>query len=81
MGEMLSVDDVKEILAIDLIGVIPESKAVLSASNAGQPVIMDEQSDAGQAYIDAVERLLGEKVDFRFLTAKKKGLLNRIFGS
>lgn len=80
MGEMLSVDDVKEILAIDLIGVIPESKAVLSASNAGQPVIMDEQSDAGQAYIDAVERLLGEKVDFRFLTAKKKGLLNRIFG-
>ncbi|MBO9490120.1 septum site-determining protein MinD [Endozoicomonas sp. G2_1] len=79
-GEMLSVEDVKEILAIELVGVIPESKAVLSASNAGQPVILDQESDAGQAYIDAVERLLGESIDFRFLAAKKKGILNRIFG-
>lgn len=79
-GEMLSVEDVKEILAIELVGVIPESKAVLSASNAGQPVILDQESDAGQAYIDAVERLLGESIDFRFLAAKKKGIFNRIFG-
>ncbi|MDX5407783.1 MAG: septum site-determining protein MinD [Chromatiaceae bacterium] len=79
-GEMLSVDDVKEILSIDLVGVIPESQAVLNASNSGQPVILDKDSDAGQAYLDTVDRLLGENVPFRFLTVEKKGLLKRIFG-
>ncbi|MBU1308715.1 MAG: septum site-determining protein MinD [Gammaproteobacteria bacterium] len=79
-GEMLSVDDVKEILSIDLLGVIPESQAVLNASNSGQPVILDKDSDAGQAYLDTVDRLLGENVPFRFLTVEKKGLLKRIFG-
>ncbi|WP_445766342.1 septum site-determining protein MinD [Rheinheimera sp.] len=79
-GEMLSVEDVKEILSIDLVGVIPESQAVLNASNSGQPVILDKDSDAGQAYLDTVERLLGENVPFRFLTVEKKGLLKRIFG-
>lgn len=79
-GEMLSVEDVQEILAIDLLGVIPESKSVLNASNSGQPVILDSESDAGQAYSDAIERLLGEIIDFRFLNVEKKGLLKRIFG-
>ena len=79
-GEMLSVEDVQDILAIDLLGVIPASKAVLNASNSGQPVILDSDSDAGKAYSDAIDRLLGEKVDFRFLEAEKKGLLKRIFG-
>ncbi len=79
-GEMLSVEDVQEILAIKLLGVIPESQAVLSASNSGQPVILDSESDAGQAYTDAINRLLGETVDFRFLDVEKKGLFKRIFG-
>lgn len=79
-GEMLSVEDVKEILSIDLLGVIPESQAVLNASNSGQPVILDTDSDAGQAYLDTVDRLLGQHVPFRFLSVEKKGLLKRIFG-
>ena len=79
-GEMLSVKDVEDILSIPLLGVIPESKAVLAASNQGSPVILDEESDAGQAYSDAVRRLLGENVDHRFLTASKKGILSRMFG-
>ena len=79
-GEMLGVDDVGEILAIDLLGVIPESQAVLKASNQGIPVILDEDSDAGQAYSDAVDRLLGKEVPHRFLDAQKKGLLQRLFG-
>ncbi|SDS58361.1 septum site-determining protein MinD [Pseudomonas oryzae] len=79
-GEMLSVDDVEEILSIGLIGVIPESQAVLKASNQGIPVILDEQSDAGQAYGDAVDRLLGKDVPHRFLEVQKKGLLQRLFG-
>lgn len=80
-GEMLSVADVSEILAIPLLGVIPESQAVLKASNAGVPVILDGASDAGQAYSDAVDRFLGEKLPHRFLTAGKKNLFQRLFGS
>jgi septum site-determining protein MinD len=80
-GEMLSVDDVKEILGLDVIGVVPESPDVLSASNAGLPVILNEVSDASHAYEDAVARLLGETVPLRFVAEPKKGLFARIFGS
>jgi septum site-determining protein MinD len=80
-GEMLSVDDVKEILGLDVIGVVPESPDVLSASNAGLPVILNDVSDASHAYEDAVARLLGETVPLRFVTEPKKGLFARIFGS
>lgn len=79
-GDMLSVDDVCEILAVPLLGVIPESQSVLASSNSGEPVILDQQSDAGQAYQDAVERLLGNEVELRFINQHKKGFLSRIFG-
>ncbi len=79
-GEMLSVEDIVDILAIKLVGVIPESQAVLKASNSGEPVILDSESDAGQAYNDTIERLMGQEVEFRFLTKEKKGFLKRIFG-
>lgn len=79
-GEMLGVDDVEEILATKLLGVIPESESVLKASNQGIPVIYDEESKAGQAYKDAVARLLGEDVAHRFLVVENKGLFRRLFG-
>ncbi len=80
-GEMLRLDDVLEILAIPLLGVIPESESVLRASNAGNPVIMDGESPAGQAYADAVARFLGEDRPHRFIEPeKKKSLLGRLFG-
>lgn len=79
-GEMLSVEDVKEILAIPLLGVIPESQTVLRASNTGTPITLDENSDAGEAYRDAIERLLGNDVPLRFVAAERKGLLRRLFG-
>ncbi|MET0126558.1 septum site-determining protein MinD [Pseudomonas caspiana] len=79
-GEMLGVEDVKEILAVTLLGVIPESQAVLKASNQGVPVILDDQSDAGQAYSDAVDRLLGKEREHRFLDIQKKGFFERLFG-
>lgn len=81
LGEMLSVDDVQEILSLHLLGVIPESKAVLNASNSGTPVILDEQSDAGQAYADIVARYLGENKPHRFIDEEKKGLFSKLFGS
>lgn len=80
-GEMLSVKDVEDILAIPLLGVIPESEAVLKASNQGEPVIFDESADAGNAYSDAVDRLLGDTVEFRFIEPAKKGLLKRLLGA
>jgi len=80
-GDMMGVDDVKEILGIEVLGVIPESPGVLTASNAGVPVILDDSSPAGQAYDDAVARLSGETRPMRFLDAQKKGFLARIFGS
>ena len=79
-GEMLSVTDVEEILAVNLLGVIPESTDVLKASNQGAPVILDQECDAGQAYADAVARLVGEDIPHRFLEAQKKGFLARVFG-
>lgn len=79
-GEMLSVQDVEEILAIPLIGVIPESQAVLKASNTGTPVTLDENSDAGIAYQDAIARFLGEERPMRFISHERKGLFRRIFG-
>jgi septum site-determining protein MinD len=80
LGEMLSVEDVQEILSLHLLGVIPESKAVLNASNSGTPVVIDEKSDAGQAYADVVSRYLGEDVPHRFIEEEKKGLFGRLFG-
>lgn len=77
-GDMLSLADVNEILAIPLLGVIPESQAVLRASNSGEPVILDTESDAGKAYTDAVARFLGEEVPHRFIE-EKTHWLKRIF--
>lgn len=71
-GDMLSMEDVLDILRIPLVGVIPESPSVLRASNQGEPVILDKESDAGQAYQDMVDRLLGEERAFRFVEEEKK---------
>jgi septum site-determining protein MinD len=79
LGEMLGLDDVQEILSLELLGIIPESKSVLSASNAGIPVILDEKSEAGQAYADVVARYLGEKRPHRFIDGKQ-GFFKRFFG-
>ena len=80
-GEMLSVEDVKEILGIPLLGAIPESPAVLTSSNAGTPVIAARETDAGQAYDDLVARFLGEDRPHRFMNAEKKGFFNKLFGT
>ncbi len=79
-GEMLSVTDVEEVLGLKTIGVIPESTDVLNASNKGEPVILEANSDAASAYEDAVARLLGEERPMRFITAEKKGFFSKIFG-
>ncbi|MCK5121816.1 MAG: septum site-determining protein MinD, partial [Methylococcales bacterium] len=81
LGEMLSVDDVQDILSLHLLGVIPESTSVLNASNSGTPVILDEESNAGQAYSDVVARYLGEDKPHRFVDEEKKSLFGKLFRS
>ena len=79
-GEMLSIADVEEVLGLKAIGVIPESPDVLNASNKGEPVILDLNTAAGQAYEDTVARMLGETRPLRFIDVEKKGFFTRLFG-
>lgn len=76
-GEMMSVEDVEEILAVPLIGVIPDDEQVVVATNQGEPVT-GAGSLAGQAYQNISRRILGEEVPYLDLTAKR-GLFRRIF--
>ncbi|MDE1927983.1 MAG: septum site-determining protein MinD [Burkholderiales bacterium] len=79
-GQMLSLDDIQEILRIELIGVIPESTSVLDASNQGIPAVHLKGTDVGEAYKDVVARFLGEKRPLRFTEAVKPGFFKRVFG-
>ncbi|HEY5604056.1 MAG TPA: septum site-determining protein MinD [Gammaproteobacteria bacterium] len=80
-GEMLSIEDITDLLGIPLIGVVPESQSVLQASNSGVPVVLDDKSDSGAAYLDVVARFLGEDRPMRFIDVEKKGFLKRLFGT
>jgi septum site-determining protein MinD len=79
-GEMMSVEDVKEILSIPLLGVIPESESVLRASNTGTPVAFDQESPAGRAYLDAVARFVGEQREMRFVQPERRSIFRTLFG-
>jgi septum site-determining protein MinD len=79
-GQMLSLEDVQEILRIPLIGVIPESETVLEASNQGVPAIHSKGSPVSEAYKDVIGRFMGETIAMRFTDAEKPGLFKRLFG-
>lgn len=79
-GEMMTVEDVLEILAVPLLGIIPESQAVLRASNIGTPVTLDEPSAASRSYEDAVARLTGQEVEMRIAGERRPGIFHRLFG-
>ena len=79
-GQMLSLDDIKDILRIELIGVIPESETVLDASNQGVPAVHMKGTDVAEAYQDVVARFLGEKRAMRFTDAVRPGFFKRVFG-
>jgi septum site-determining protein MinD len=77
--ESLSLEDIRDILGLPLIGVIPESKHVLTSSNMGQPVILGKGNDASEAYKDMVDRFLGQEKELRFIHPKNKGFFSRFF--
>ena len=79
-GEMLSVNDVLEILSIPLIGIVPESEEVLRASNLGAPVILHNADSApSRAYADVAKRLCGEKLPVSIPT-ERKGFIGKLLG-
>ena len=77
-GDMMSVDDVTEILAVPLIGILPDDEQVVIATNQGEP-LAGKPGLCGQAYLNICHRLLGEEVPFQDLDVKK-GILGRLFG-
>ncbi|WP_291852063.1 septum site-determining protein MinD [Bradyrhizobium sp.] len=79
-GEMLGIDDILEILATPLLGIIPESQDVLRASNVGSPVTLNNaESPPARAYFDAARRLRGEEVAM-VVPSERKGFMDRILG-
>lgn len=79
-GQMLSLEDIQDILRIKLIGVIPESESVLQASNQGVPAIHIQGSDVSEAYKDVISRFLGEEKTMRFTDVPKNSFIKRLFG-
>jgi septum site-determining protein MinD len=81
-GDMLDVEDIMEMLAVDLLGVVPEDEKILVSSNKGEPAIYMEDSRAGLAYRNIARRMLGEHVEFESLTEEKGfwAKLKRIVG-
>jgi septum site-determining protein MinD len=77
-GEMLSKDDILDILGINLIGIVPNDKRILTSSNAGIPVVTDEESEAGSAFKRIASRLNGETVELVEPQIKKEGFFSRI---
>ena len=76
-NEMMSIDDVVEILAIPLIGVIPEDTGIITSTNKGEPIVNDEEALAGKAYRNVAQRILGEEVPFLDLD-EPKGFVAKI---
>jgi septum site-determining protein MinD len=78
-GEILSVEDVLSILALPLIGVVPEDDKIITSTNDGEPIYYNDKSLASEAYKRIAKRLLGEKVPMLDLSVKK-GFFKRLFG-
>ena len=77
-GDMLDTSDVLEILAVELLGIVPDDESVLVSTNRGRPVAMDEKSQAGQAFRNIARRLLGEDVPFQTFRGQSN-IIQRFF--
>jgi len=76
-GDMMALEDVTEILAIDVLGVVPDDESIVISTNRGEPCVSDEKSLAGQAFRDIVRRIMGETVPLMDLEIES-GILSKI---
>ncbi len=78
-GEMMSVEDIEELLKVPVIGVVPYEDKMVDFTNRGEPIVLNEKYNASKAFMDIARRLLGENVPLKFY-GEKKGLLGFLFG-
>ncbi len=78
-GDMMDVEDIKDILAIDIIGIVPDDEAIVVSTNRGEPVVYEEKSFAGRAFRNISKRITGEDIPFITLEELEEGKLARIF--
>jgi len=83
-GDMMNIDDIVDILAIDLLGIVPDDESIVVSTNRGEPVVMDDKAISGQAYRNITKRIVGEEVPLLNLEASEEGkfakILKLIFG-
>src|SRR5436305_9620158 len=81
-GDMMDVGDVLEVLGIDLVGVVPEDEMIIVAINKGQPIVYEKHSRAGNAYLNAAQRIIGKEVPLEEVEEAQTFMerLRRIFG-
>ena len=74
----MNIEDILDILAIDLLGIVPDDESIVISTNKGEPVVMDEKSRAGQAYKNISKRITGEEVELLNLEVNEESKLSRI---
>jgi len=77
-GDMMDIDDVIDILAIELLGVVPEDERIVISTNRGEPAVADESSKAGKAYRNIIQRLLGEDVPLMPLESEEPSFFDKL---
>lgn len=77
-GDMMNIDDILDILAIDLLGIVPDDESIVISTNKGEPVVTDEKAKSGQAYRNITKRITGEEVELLNLDADEEGKLSKI---
>jgi septum site-determining protein MinD len=77
-GDMMNIDDIVDILAIDLLGVVPDDEAIVVSTNKGEPVVLDEKPLSGKAYRNITRRLIGEEIELLNLDVNQEGKVSKI---
>ena len=76
-GDMMTIDDVTEILAIDILGVVPDDESIVISTNKGEPAVTIENSKAGIAYRNITRRIMGEDVPLMSLEQEPEGIVEK----
>lgn len=79
-GDMMNIEDVTEILAVDILGVVPDDESIVIATNKGEPAVTNQESRAGQAYRNIVQRILGQEVDIMSFEEEPVSFLEKLKG-
>jgi septum site-determining protein MinD len=77
-GDMMSIDDILDILAIDLLGIVPDDESIVISTNKGEPVVMDDKAISGKAYRNIVRRITGEEVELLNLEANDESKFSKV---